>query len=67
MHELIWADVLTPLTGFIFLEGMLSEACSLSVCSGVKEKPLKASFDSLCISVCAIVDARLRVCLHVSA
>lgn len=51
----------TPLTGFYFYEGMLSDAHSLSVFSGVKEKPLKASFDSLYISVCVIADARLFV------
>lgn len=33
-------------------------AHSLSAISGVEEKPLKAPFDSPCISVCVIVDAR---------
>ncbi len=34
-------------------------ANSLSVCSGVKEKLLKASFNSLYVSVCVLVDALL--------
>lgn len=33
-------------------------AHSLSAISGVEEKPLKAPFDSACISDCVIVDAR---------
>lgn len=35
-------------------------AHSLSMCSGLKEKRLKASFDFLYIRVCVIVDVCLR-------
>ena len=44
-------------------------ACSLSVCSGAKEKWLKASFDFLYIRVCVVVDARpsVRVCEYLCA